>query len=343
MDRGVMRPTNVVKIARFVMPQAPDGTEQILYYDRGVGTGDFIDRIFGGAFGIGLRHNVIEAYEFLSCNYEQGDEIWLFGFSRGAYTVRRVVGMIRKCGLLPKDLDGEARAAGARKAYGIFLRREARKKGGADSNAARGFRETNGSPRVSIHFVGVWDAVGAYGIAGALGQLTTRFSRARFHDRRLSSDVRFACQALAIDEQRRLFQPAIWEQTPEGAKKGQVIEQRWFAGVHSNVGGGYEDRGLSDIALHWMAARAGSRGLCLDPRWKSRIVPDEFGELRDSRVGIYRFLPGSVRKIGRQPNGFEALHRSAYDRMRRDPARYEPENLLDYVNSPDFSLDRSEP
>ena len=109
MDRGVMRPTNVVKIARMIMTQARDGTAQQVYYDKGVGTGDVIDKLFGGAFGVGLKHNVIEAYNFLSRHYEAGDEVWLFGFSRGAYTVRRVVGMVRKCGVLPREFDEEAR------------------------------------------------------------------------------------------------------------------------------------------------------------------------------------------------------------------------------------------
>lgn len=187
----------------------------------------------------------------------------------------------------------------------------------------------------------MWDTVGAYGIAGVLGQLTTPISKARFHDSRLSPDVEFACQAIAIDEKRRLFSPTLWEQGPNGAMKGQVLEQRWFTGVHSNVGGGYQDSGLSDIALYWMAARAESRGLRLDPKWRNRIAPDEFGELRESRTGIYRFLGKAMRVIGAQANSCEQLHHAAFDRMQRDPAGYGPENLTNYVRSPNLKIDLS--
>lgn len=231
MDRGVMRPTNVVKLARMIMPQTkPEGITQQVYYDKGVGTGDVIDKLFGGAFGVGLKHNVIEAYDYLCRHYDAGDEMWLFGFSRGAYTVRRAAGMVRKCGVLPKTLDEPTRKRLVQEAYDIYLRRENADQGGADSEVAVEFRERNHSPRIPIHFIGLWDTVGTYGIAGVMGQLTTLYSKARFHDRRLSSDVKFACHAIAIDEKRRLFAPTLWEQTENGAKKGQVIEQRWFTG-----------------------------------------------------------------------------------------------------------------
>ena len=340
MDRGVMRPTNVVKIARMVRPQASDGTEQKVYYDRGVGTGDFIDRIFGGLFGIGLKHNVIEAYRFLSQHYCPGDEIWLFGFSRGAYTVRRVAGMLRKCGLLPGELDGEARAAATDEAYEIFVRREGADQGGADSQAALDFRGKTRSPRIPVRFIGVWDTVGAYGIGGVLGQLA---GKARFHDSLLSSDVQFACHAVAIDERRAAFRPTLWEQTDGGRAKGQVLAQSWFTGAHSNVGGGYQDSGLSDIALHWMAARAEARGIEFDPGWRGRLFPDVFGELRDSREGIYKLLCESVRSIGAQSNGCEFLHQTPHDRLQRDPTPYLPENLLAYLNAGPVRFDFSEP
>jgi len=342
-DRGVLRPTNVVKIARLVLPQAPNGIAQKMYYDPGVGTGDFIDRIFGGAFGVGLKHNVIQAYDYLSQNYESGDEIWLFGFSRGAYTVRRVVGLIRKCGLLPQSFRGVPRTAALDRAYDVFTQRESPAQGGADSKAACDFRSACDASRVPIRFVGVWDTVGSYGIAGVVGQLSTTLSSARFHDSKLSSDVQFACHAVAIDEQRRLFQPTLWEQTPNSAAKGQVLEQRWFAGAHSNVGGGYQDTGLSDIALYWMAARAGARGLALDPKWSTSIAPDIFGELRDSRTGIYQLLGRAVRDIGARPDGFEQLHHTTFDRMQRDPAQYEPANLIVYLQRPDRRIDPAAP
>ena len=338
-----MRPSNVVKVARMVLPQAPDGTEQRVHYDRGVGTGDFIDKLFGGAFGVGLSHNVREAYEFLTLHHAPGDEVYLFGFSRGAYTVRRVVGMLRKCGLMRAIAHEETRKKAVSDAYAVYEKREPRERGGADSPAAMQLRELHGAQRIPVRFLGVWDTVGAHGIAGVLGALSTKLSKARFHDEILSSDVEHACHAVAIDEARRLFQPTLFQRGTNGAAKGQVLEQSWFAGVHSNVGGGYEDTGLSDIALHWMAARAEKRGLALDPRWRVRVVADEFGELRNSRTGIYRFLGRSERLLGKQEQGFERLHHTPIDRMERDPADYEPQNAIDYLKSAKPEFDFSEP
>ena len=337
-DRGVQRPGNVVKLARWVLPQAGDGIVQKTYYDRGVGTGDVIDRLFGGAFGVGLGHNAREAYEFLSLNHAAGDEVYFFGFSRGAYTVRRVVGMLRKCGLAPN-----ATREVIKEAYAVYEKRESRAQGGADAKAALAFRAKHGAERIPIRFLGVWDTVGSHGIAGVLGQLGAAFSKARFHDHVLSSDIEHACHAVAIDECRRLFQPTLFRQSESGAKRGHVLEQSWFAGVHSNVGGGYEHTGLSDIALHWMAARAEARGLALDGRWRAKIDPDEFGELRDSRRGIYRLLGKSIRTLGAEAGGFERAHVSPVTRAERDPARYEPENLKSYLASPDCRIDVSEP
>ena len=344
-DRGVMRPTNVVKIARMILPQASDGTEQRVNYDRGVGTGDFIDRMFGGMFGVGLKYNVVVSYAFLSENYDVGDEIWLFGFSRGAYTARRIVGLMRKCGLLPKTLNEQARAAAIDEAYGIFTRRESADQGGADSAVATAFRDKYNSPRVHVHCIGVWDTVGSYGIGGVLGQLSTGLSSTRFHDARLSADVKHAFHAIGIDEQRRLFQPTLWEQTPNGMKAGQQLEQSWFVGVHSNIGGGYEDTGLSDITLYWMAARAERLGLALDLAWRASLRPDLFGEVRDSRTGIYKFLGKAVRDIGVQENGFEQAHHTPFERLQRDPTPYEPENLTAYLQAgrPKRPLDFSDP
>lgn len=339
-DRGVMRPTNVVKLARLVVPQDRNGVAQKVHYDRGVGTGDFIDRVFGGLFGVGLAHNIREAYEFLSQNYDDGDQVFLFGFSRGAYTVRRTVGMVRKCQLLPKDLGDEARGAAIGEGYDIFLRRG----GGPDSDAAQAFRKKYGCRPVAIRCLGVWDTVGAYGIGGVLGQLTSGASKARFHDSRLSSIVERAYQAVAIDETRRLFQPNLWEQGPTALKeKRQVLEQSWFAGVHSNVGGGYEDSGLSDITLWWMATRAEAAGLELDSKWHDHIEPNEFGELRESRTGLYFLMGKALRPLGVQKNSLEKSHNSAMDRMARDPAGYAPANLVAYRDSKEFKVDLTEP
>jgi uncharacterized protein (DUF2235 family) len=342
-DRGVLRPSNVVKIARCVLPQGADGTAQRVHYDKGVGTGDLVDRLFGGMFGVGLAHNILEAYEFLNLNYRAGDELYFFGFSRGAYTVRRVVGMLRKAGMLPAIADGAARKAAIGEAYDVYRVRESREQGGPDSPAAAAFRERRGAQRVPVRFLGVWDTVGAYGIGGVLGTLSNAAGKGRFHDRILSSDVRHACHAVAIDEHRRLFEPTLFLQGRTGAGNGQRIEQSWFAGAHSNVGGGYEDSGLSDLALQWMAAKAESCGLALEANWRAALAPNLAGELRDSRTGLYKLMGSAIRPIGEQRQGFERLHHAPFERMERDPAHYQPENVVAYLQRPERDIDRAEP
>jgi uncharacterized protein (DUF2235 family) len=341
-DRGVVCPSNVVKLRNLVELQDASGNEQLPYYDKGVGTGDPIDKLFGGVFGIGLAHNVRQAYEFLSLNYEDGDQVFLFGFSRGAYTVRRAVGMIRKCQLLPRIDDLDLRHAAVREAYDVFITREPMEKGGADSPAALAFRRKHGCRPATIRCLGVWDTVGAYGIGGVLGQLTSSMSRSRFHDRRLSSIVEHAYQAVAIDEGRLLFGPSLFEQGPTGQANGQVLQQSWFAGVHSNIGGGYRDAGLSNITLQWMASRAEKCGLFLGLNWRARVNPDALGELRDSRTGFYKLMCKAERKIGGQKNGFEKAHNSPINRMTRDPS-YATGNLVAYRGSKGFAVDPSEP
>lgn len=341
-DRGALRPTNVVKMARIILPQATDGCVQGVYYDRGVGTGDFIDRLFGGAFGVGLKHNVVQAYRHICEQYDAGDEIWFFGFSRGAYTARRAAGMIRKCGLVPRTASKQQMDEAMERAYEIFIARETAEQAGVNSRAARLFREAFASIDAPIHFIGVWDTVGAYGIGGTLG-FTAGLSKARFHDSILSSRVKFAYHALAIDEKRLLFRPTLWQQSKEGRTNGQVMEQAWFAGVHSNVGGGYSDAGLSDITLTWMGEKAAAAGLCMARNWQASLSPDIFGELRQSDRGIYRLMPDAVREIGARENSNEKLHISAFDRSARDPAGYKPPNLETYLLSAATQIDESAP
>ncbi|HWO94153.1 MAG TPA: DUF2235 domain-containing protein, partial [Dehalococcoidia bacterium] len=157
-DGGIGVPTNVVRMARAIPPVAPDGTPQIVYYDQGVGTDNMINKYTGGAFGIGLSRNVRDAYLFLIHNYIEGDELYFFGFSRGAYTVRSTAGMIRKIGLLDK-----VEADRAMEAWRIYREHA----GGPDSQRAIAFREAFSRYPVRIRFLGVWDTVGALGIPGA--------------------------------------------------------------------------------------------------------------------------------------------------------------------------------
>lgn len=259
--------TNVYLLAKNVAVFGDDGKRQKFYYSPGVGS-TTISRIPGGVAGIGLNRNILAGYEWLCHNYDDGDEIWIFGFSRGAYTARSLVGMIRKSGLLyitnPVML---------KQALGLYRNKKhlpgpqytnEGKEGNLikkSEEAAYGFRKRF-SREVTIHFMGMWDTVGALGIPGA-GPMNRRF---QWHDTQLSGIVRRAYQALAIDEQREIFSPVPWVYGPsrvdESNMEKQIVEQRWFVGSHGNIGGGVdEDRTLSDISLKWMEEKATEAGL----------------------------------------------------------------------------------
>jgi uncharacterized protein (DUF2235 family) len=324
VDRGTVSPSNVTKMALAVAPRDAGGAVQQVYYHRGVGTGRW-DRIRGGVFGRGLSRNIRDAYRFLVENYDVGDELIFFGFSRGAYTVRSLAGFIRNCGLLRKEHRDRVEEA-----YRLYRRRD------ADSHPraieAQLFRKSytyeSYGHEVRIRCLGVWDTVGALGIPiGWIGKVTRFVLRLQFHDVKLSSYVDNAFQALAIDERRPPFKPAIWERQEHA--KGQRLEQAWFAGVHTNVGGGYADSGLSDIAFLWMKERAASCGLAFDEDYvRQAIHPNVLGVLRDSRTVLYRLIPPYVRPVGSSgtPPTSEVVDPSPYERLRLDPT-YRPENL----------------
>lgn len=325
-DRGRVRPTNVAKTALAIARRGRDRREQVVFYDPGVGTGwGKLDRLLGGAFGLGLNENIRQGYRFLVQHYRPGDQIFLFGFSRGAYTARSCAGLIRNSGLLRRDdLDKLDQA--------FRLYRSRRPDAHPRAREARLFRRSF-SHEPELHFIGVWDTVGALGIPLSGVRWINRLLGLQFHDTQLSSHVRHAHHAVAIDERRGPFVPTLW--TRPAPVRGQKMEQVWFAGVHSNIGGGYADSGLSDIAFEWMRARAEAagltysraalRGLAIRPRWD--------GVLRDSRRGLYRLLPGRDRPIGRAAGGNESVAAEARLRYRRD-RRYRPPELVRYLEHP---------
>jgi uncharacterized protein (DUF2235 family) len=309
-EYDVRKPTNVVKLARSVVPVASDGTSQIVFYDTGIGTHSFVDKFVGGATGKGLSQNIIEAYRFLVNNFDGEDEIYLFGFSRGGFTARSLAGLIGQIGLLPKQQE-----YWLPEGYEMYRERDDRK-------AIARYRKLNKTRSVTIRMVGVWDTVGALGIPfGIIEALTRR--RYQFHDVTLSACVQHAYQALAIDEHRSTFQPAIWE----SCLKNQVVEQQWFPGVHTNVGGGYADNGIANHALMWMVDRANALGLETNSEYLGHFVPDSFGDLYDSKTGIYRFDKNLFRAVGRAGRSAnERLHQSAIERYKGDRS-YRPKNV----------------
>ena len=294
------------------------GTPQVVHYHDGVGT-NFGQRLSGGAFGAGLFANVRDAYRFLMHNYEPGDRLYFFGFSRGAYTVRSLAGMVRKCGILRRGHEDQEDAAVANyRGYGEEL--------APDSPAMQAFRRDHAyNAEQEIEMIGVWDTVGAMGIPNLDGRFRLLDGLDwQFHDVKLSSLVKNAFHALAIHEHRKEFVPTLWEQKEDAKQKGQRLEQVWFTGAHSDVGGGYAQAGLSDVALQWMIAKAKECGLEFDEKMVGKISANALAEAHDSFSVLYKVLDvlghaagGVWRKVGplkAAPN-WEDVHPTVVERF----------------------------
>lgn len=321
MDRGRMVPSNVVKICRALDDRDKNGVEQRYYYDAGVGTGGRLDKLKGGIFGIGVSENILQAYKWLATVYQDGDLIFLFGFSRGAYTARSIGGLVGRCGIL-NDV-AEKLEATANEAFKIYRM----KKGDKKDAASQAFREAHSYPSNEIKFIGVWDTVGALGVP-IKGLNRIGRSRHKFHDVTLGSNVKNAYHAVAIDERRRAFEPTLWQ--VESELPDQTVVQAWFPGVHSNVGGGYADTGLSDRALDWMIGRAAANGLKFqDDYLERRIDPNYHGELRKSMKWYYGVPRGGLdRVIGNEKAAGEVIHFSAEERALHPTNNYQSPNLI---------------
>ncbi|KAL4864169.1 hypothetical protein BDV12DRAFT_201398 [Aspergillus spectabilis] len=240
-------PSNVTRFSRALSRTAvveENGQQreipQIVYYQKGVGTG-FGDRYFGGVAGFGLSANVRAAYGFLADNYNYGDKIYFFGFSRGAYTARAVAGLVCQWGLLtPRGMDNFTNV------YTDFYTRKLERYSD-EKRRQLGFRDP--IPRFTVEIIGVWDTVAFH--KAWLGQWFGE--KLEFRNTQLSREVKYAYHALALDEERTAYQPTLWLQ-PDNAD-GQELLQVWFSGKHSDVGGGGENPRLAKIALAWMIAQ----------------------------------------------------------------------------------------
>jgi len=301
---------------------------QRAFYDNGVGTSAFRPTaLLGLAFGWGLARNVRQLYGYLVRTYHEGDDIYCFGFSRGAYTIRVLVGLICSQGIINRDQarDEEHLDHLIKAAYRQY-RREAFSPSllswpyrawqkwfgdrGYDPTMNRRYGQHNDR---LIRFVGVWDTVGAYG--GPVVELVRAWDRViwplMFRDRDLSSRVARACQALALDEQRESFTPVLWNEGPAHYKqdadlppniRDERVTQVWFPGVHSNVGGSYPDDSLSLVALNWILDQSAAQDLEFraDERKRLRDAADVTGRLYDSRSGVanlYRYAPRHVQRL----------------------------------------------
>lgn len=323
------RNSNVVKIYSVLERNTPD---QIAFYDPGVGTfspnpavtamGKFFWRVLGLGFGFGITQNVLDAYTFIMQNYRQGDKIYLFGFSRGAYTARVLAGLIHKCGQLGRDNHNLLPYA-----MRIF-------KPFGNQEIAEGFKATFGQP-CPIHFLGLWDTVSTVGWV---------WNATKFPHVSNNPDVAHVRHAIAIDERRAFYRQNLWRGAGD-------VKQVWFPGVHSDVGGSYPEGGLGKLALEWMIVEAMSRGLLVDLEKARDLVyseplPNPSAMLHNSLKWYWwptEFWPKviSFRKSngewGRKPH-FNLgrrrridpdywFHQSVVDRLNDPKAAYRPRNL----------------
>lgn len=289
--------TNVYRLYKFTRAISP---AQIAFYDPGLGSDPDLQEeagLFSGlhkwvsqATGLGITRNIVDCYAALLLCYEPGDRIFLFGFSRGAYTVRSLGGVLGLCGIPVHPHGGSAHVTrwnqfrahldsvralaeeAVRNVYQI-----------GDENvrqqAAQDFRQRHGSADALPYFVGVWDTVRALGIKGISDLIGYRHA---FHNAALNPHVPHGRQALAIDEEREVFKPELWDETH--APPTQTIKQVWFSGAHADIGGGYADsRGLSDIALQWMITEAQgiTHPLIVDPAIDPPLAPDPLANQHD--------------------------------------------------------------
>lgn len=296
--------TNVVKLFNAVPTTAGDGLRQLSHYEIGIATTEGYGRwtFAAGAVGLDVPARIISGYRFLVETYEPGDEIYLFGFSRGAFEARMVGGLIALIGLLHKP---EIERADDALAY-YLIHREV-----PNAEVLNGLRQHAHQPRVRL--IGVWDTVGNLGVPLAPRRIDRR--ELTFHNTWLSPKVDVGLHALSIDEPRGPFSPTFWTRPRgEALPQGQTIEQVWFPGCHANVGGGYKDSALSDLSLLWMAERAMAlTGVDFDQQALRAVTrPDPLGEAvaptADTVFRISAVLP-FVRLLNQNVRGVSPLRR----------------------------------
>ncbi len=348
------------------------GSDQVACYDDGVGTSAFKPlAILGGAFGYGLKRNVLDLYKFAcrNCRSEDGsDEIYGFGFSRGAFTMRIVADLILDQGLVTaqSEPDLSAKAKAAYRAYRAkkfhtswprFVRPESLGRWIRNLVLRSRYSDKDNRKDIKIRFLGLWDTVAAYGMP--VDEMTRGVSQwiwpLSLPDYRLHKDVQRACHALSIDDERTTFHPVLWDETnetllaeDEGDHKlnlaNERVSQVWFAGVHSNVGGGYPDDSVAQIPLIWILSEAQRCGL----RFKSipdanpqtsghpLTAQDKDGRIYDPRGGLggyYRYGPRDIEILGkglltrREDGALPRIHESVLKRILNRAHAYAPIGL----------------
>jgi len=270
-EEGTGDDTNIAKLdpnyrsagAPLIKPIAADGTVQRALYHKGVGADpDLLKHLLGGVIGFGLKQIVRDAYQTIVKTYVHGDEIYILGFSRGAYAARALAGLIGASGIRRSADTQGFDVVWQHYRVDPAIRAGEKPASSGDQKAIDSFRKMTAEnaihPDRRIKCVGVFDTVGSYGVPAGIGLAPlaryVTLVLLGFHDTSFGSHIDVGLHAVAIDERRRAFVPTFWTAKRGHPPRGHV-EQTWFAGVHSNVGGGYSDAGLSDLALVWMIAR----------------------------------------------------------------------------------------
>ncbi|KAH7162501.1 hypothetical protein B0J13DRAFT_580146 [Dactylonectria estremocensis] len=357
-------PSNVTRLSRCFKRRCSDGKLQIISYESGVGTGsNTLDSITGGAFGLGLSERMRETYSYLCANYMDGDEIILVGYSRGAFTVRSVAGMVGALGLLTRE--------GVEHFYPIFKDMQhwmdphykdpfpnvpfPNKPKGPD--AAKEYRarleelcytrvkqDCGKGELIKIKAVCVWDTVGSLGVP-------------RWHNTSLSDRIEHAFHALALDETRPPFAPAVWERLP-GNKLTTDLRQVWFPGNHANCGGGWEDQGIANCTLAWMMDQLASVGVEFDAPSLERVFQQTKAYYETSAKTCNgkkkkKGLDWAVNPIFRgnspyRPWGLGAINKASSllytlsGQIIRSPGLYKPTDMKTKLDADRFLMDTNE-
>ena len=368
---GYGEDTNVYKTYKAVNVYNVD---QYTFYDQGVGT-DKSDTsknkywtALSGAFGFGFRDNVLHLYHFLARSYDPGDAIYLFGFSRGAATVRAFAGFINACGLIDINrkefyeqpsgaFDSAKFREKVKEAFDCYRQIKKNPQQAQDFKKLYAVKDKNHAPDgdLKIKFIGVWDTVEALGFPKdfsllweGIGTVAEKISSMipclehNFYDVELNNSIENAYHAISIDDERQTFHPLVWDETNFNG----YVEQVWFAGVHSNVGGGYPRTGLSDVALLWMLAKAQAHGLQFHPDLITAIQDGAniYDKLYDSRDGIalyYRYGPRNLVELCKNKlKGNIAIHHSAYNKIIEFSEGYAPDGIPSHFDVVDIDPDK---
>jgi len=340
--------TNVWRMRALTAAKSSDGKPQMVYYSVGV------NGVLGGMFGQGLDDNIRLAYEWLIENYNDGDEIFIFGFSRGAYTARALAGLIAIDGILKAGSPIGVAELFERYKKGdeetIWKLKELQEAGDASKLSEQEKWLLKYSQFANVKMIGVWDTVGSVGLAA--GDIAG-ISRSQFDylQTGLRIHILNGYHALAIDEHRRDFTPTLWTVRHPKDPKAVIaqprslssVEQRWFVGAHANVGGGYETDLLNQAPLRWLMKKAESHGLTfrseveLDGDSVTAPIADSYGKFG---YGIYHHISSplyrpigadpEIRDDGIHPTVNETIDASVFKRWRAD-ATYRPANLVDWA------------